>query len=76
VEQGWRLLEFAGPFAFDECGILAAVLAPLADARIGIFALSTFDTDWLLIKESDLRRAVEALIEAGHDLEGVETAGE
>jgi hypothetical protein len=69
VEPGWRLLEFAGPFAFDECGILSAVLVPLAEAHIGIFALSTFDTDWLLIKEGNLPRAVGALTAAGHDVE-------
>jgi hypothetical protein len=68
VETGWALLEFAGPFAFDETGILASVLVPLAEARIGIFALSTFDTDWLLLPAAHLEAALAALTAAGHQI--------
>lgn len=65
-ERGWRLLKFEGPFAFDETGILASVLAPLAAAGIGILATSTFDTDYLLVKSTQLKAAAAALTAAGH----------
>ena len=66
VDGGWRALKLHGPFAFDEVGILAALLAPLAEARIGIFAVSTFDTDYLLVKAEALATAQAVLAAAGH----------
>ncbi|MFN3703039.1 ACT domain-containing protein [Thermomonas sp.] len=66
VEGGWRVLRLHGPFAFDEVGILSALLAPLAAARIGIFAISTFDTDYLLVKAEALATAQAVLAAAGH----------
>ena len=66
VEGGWRALRLHGPFAFDEVGILSALLAPLAAARIGIFAISTFDTDYLLVKADALATAQAVLADAGH----------
>src|SRR5256885_7624966 len=60
-ERGFRLLRFEGPFAFCETGILASVVAPLADAKISVFAISTFDTDYLLIKQKDMDRAFKVL---------------
>jgi len=68
IEGDWSLLEIAGPFAFTECGILVSVLAPLAEAEIGIFAISTFDTDWLLVKTVNMERAVKTLRASGHDV--------
>ncbi|WP_028839957.1 ACT domain-containing protein [Thermomonas fusca] len=68
LDGGWRTLKLHGPFAFDEVGILAALLAPLAEAGIGIFAVSTFDTDYLLVKATDLPRAMATLRGAGHSL--------
>lgn len=65
-EAGWRLLKFAGPFDFTETGILASVLAPLAAARIGILATATFDTDYLLVKDTRLAEVRQALEAAGH----------
>ena len=70
-ERGWRLLKLRGPFAFTETGILAAVLAPLAAERIGILALSTFDTDYVLVKTAELDAAVRTLRDAGHTIERV-----
>jgi uncharacterized protein len=64
-ERGWRCLMLQGPFAFDQTGILLQVLQPLAEAKIGIFALSTFDTDYVLVKEHAFERAKQALIESG-----------
>jgi hypothetical protein len=66
LEAGWVSLKLQGPFAFTLTGILAAVLVPLADAGIGIFALSTFDTDYVLVKQHHLDGAVAALRAAGH----------
>lgn len=67
-EWGWRVLRLEGPFAFDQVGVLLAVLAPLAAAGVSIFALSTFDTDFLLVKETALAAARAALEGAGHAL--------
>jgi len=68
-ERGWRSLMLRGPFAFDLTGILAQVLQPLADADIGIFAVSTFDTDYVMVKQEHLRASLEALRAAGHAIE-------
>lgn len=64
AERGWRAFELAGPIPFDETGVLAGLAAPLAAAGIPAFALSTYDTDLLLVRERDLERALTAL--AGH----------
>ena len=65
-EAGWRLFKFQGPFAFTQTGILAAVLNPLAEAAVGILAVSTFDTDYVLVKDTNLSRARDVLVAAGH----------
>ncbi|HBM08589.1 ACT domain-containing protein [Pseudomonas sp. Choline-3u-10] len=70
VDSGWRVIKVQGPFAFDQTGVLAAFLVPLAAAAIGIFAVSTFDTDYILVKSMNLENAVEVLKEAGHRLLG------
>jgi hypothetical protein len=66
AERDWRCLMLQGPFPFELTGILLAVLAPLAEAGIGIFALSTFDTDYVLVKEAALESALDALRRSGH----------
>lgn len=66
VERGWAILALEGPFPFDLIGVLAAFLVPLAEAGVGIFALSTFDTDYVLVKRERLEAALEALSSAGH----------
>lgn len=68
VETGWRLLTVRGPFEFTLTGIMAALSGALAAAGVPLFALSTYDTDHLLVKDDDLARAVTALREAGHDV--------
>ena len=67
-EGGWRALQVAGPLDFALVGILAAIAAPLAEAGVSIFAVSTFDTDYVLVKESNLARAIDALRDAGHEV--------
>jgi uncharacterized protein len=65
-ESGWTCLQLVGPFAFTLTGILLAVLKPLAAAEIGIFAVSTFDTDYVMVKHERLADAIEALTSEGH----------
>lgn len=67
-DSGWACLKLVGPFAFDLTGILSSILNPLRDAEIGIFAISTFDTDYVLVKLEHLERAVVTLENAGHTI--------
>jgi uncharacterized protein len=69
AERGWRALEVEGPLDFDLIGILASLTAPLAAADVPVFALSTYDTDYLLVLGRDLGRALSALERAGHEVE-------
>ena len=66
--DGWRALKLLGPFAFSECGVLASVVTPLTAASISVLAICTFDTDYVLIQESDLSNAIGALEHAGHQV--------
>jgi hypothetical protein len=65
-EGNWRCLMVEGPLDFSLTGVLSALLAPLAAAGVSIFALSTFDTDYLLVRATQLDLALEALSAAGH----------
>jgi uncharacterized protein len=67
-DSGWACLKLIGPFAFDLTGILSSVLNPLRDAEIGIFAISTFDTDYVLVKLENLERTIVTLKNAGHTI--------
>ena len=66
--DGWRAFRVAGTLDFSLVGILAALSKTLADAGVGIFAISTFDTDYILTKADDFDRALAALRAAGHDV--------
>jgi len=68
IDAGWRCFRIMQSFDFSVPGILASVLDPLAKARIGIFATSTFSTDYVLVKEEDANHAVNALRAAGHEV--------
>jgi hypothetical protein len=70
-ERGWRVLRVAGTLDFNLVGVLAALLAPLAEAGVAVFVLSTFDTDYLLVKDDRLDAADDALRRAGHGVEPV-----
>ena len=65
-ETDWRILKIQGPLDFALTGILASVSKPLADARVSIFAISTYDTDYVMVKNENVERAVHALTAAGH----------
>jgi hypothetical protein len=67
-ERDYRAFRVRGPLPLDLIGILAAIANPLADAGLGIFAISTFDTDYVLVKSRDLAVAVAALEAAGHQV--------
>jgi hypothetical protein len=65
AERGWRAIQVQGPLEFSMIGVLASIAVPLARAGISIFVLSTFDTDFILVKEDALDRAASALTQAG-----------
>jgi hypothetical protein len=69
-ERDWRCLRIEGPLDFALVGVLVSLLSPLAEAGISIFAVSTFDTDYLLVRQPDLSRALEALRQNGHRITG------
>lgn len=57
VERDWRAFEVVGPLAFGLTGVVSGLTAPLAEAGIGVFVISTYDTDYLLVKAVDHVRA-------------------
>lgn len=65
-ERGWRGLKLAGPMDLTLTGVLASLAVPLAEAGIAIFVVSTFDTDYILVKEARLDDAIATLATAGH----------
>jgi hypothetical protein len=67
-ESPWTCFKLAGPFPFSLTGVLASFLSPLSERGIPIFAISTFDTDYVLVKEEDAATALETLQAAGHNL--------
>jgi len=66
AERGWRVIKLHGPFPFEQVGVLASFASPLAEHGVSIFALSTPDTDYILIKHAQLEEGLRALQEAGH----------
>lgn len=67
-ERDWRCLRVAGTMAFSVVGVLASLTAALAEGGISVFAISTFDTDYLLVKEETWDRAIDALVRYGHEV--------
>lgn len=67
-QPGWRALKVHGPFAFSEIGVISALAVPLADAKISLFVISTFDTDYLLVSSRDLAATIVVLKKAGHTI--------
>jgi uncharacterized protein len=67
-QPGWRVFKVHGPFVLSEIGVLSALAAPLAEAKISLFAVSTFDTDYLLVAVETLSAAIAALGRAGHTI--------
>jgi len=69
AEPGWRVLKVEGPLDFSLTGILAALAGALANAGVSLFAVSTYDTDYLLIREEDLETGIRALRDAGYEVQ-------
>jgi hypothetical protein len=69
AERGWCALELIGPLDFTLTGVVASLVSPLADDEVPIFVLSTFETDYLLVREADFPRAVASLRAAGHSID-------
>ena len=67
-DHSWVCLKLEGPFAFSEVGGLASFINPLAESGVPVFAISTFDTDYVLISEEFMGTALAALNRAGHQL--------
>jgi len=65
-DDGWRGFRIEGQLDFSLIGILSKISSALADEGIGIFAVSTYNTDYILVKEDDLKRALKALKKAGY----------
>ena len=61
VEPGWRAFALEGPIPFEQTGVIAGLTAPLAAAAIPVFVLSTFDTDYLLVREAHVERSRDVL---------------
>jgi hypothetical protein len=70
AERGWCAFEVADPLDFSLTGVVASLVTPLADEDIPLFVVSTFETDYLLVREHDLHRSVAALTSAGHSVDG------
>jgi uncharacterized protein len=66
AQDGWRCLQVIGPLDLGLTGVLASMVAPLAAAKLSVFAVSTYDTDYLLVREEALEAALETLRAAGH----------
>ena len=67
-EGGWTCLRFVGPFAFGATGIVLSVVRPLSLGALGVFVVSTFDGDHILVKSADMPAARQLLHQAGHVL--------
>lgn len=68
AETGWACMKLAGPIPLTESGVLAAFISPLVAQGIPLFAISTFYTDYVLVKNERLPAALAALERAGHEL--------
>jgi len=68
-DSGWVCFKVEGPLEFSQVGIMAGLSKALADAQVPLFALSTFDTDYILVKREQVRAASDALLSAGYSLE-------
>lgn len=67
-ERNWCLLKVDGPLGFSLTGILSSIAKPLADDGISIFSISTFDTDYILVKSDNISKAVSSLERVGHQV--------
>ncbi|MBI5565893.1 MAG: ACT domain-containing protein [Chloroflexi bacterium] len=69
TDRNWRALKIEGPLDLSLTGVLASIAVPLAEAKINLFAISTFDTDYVLVKAHRVAEAIGVLRSAGHRVE-------
>jgi hypothetical protein len=69
AEPGWRCLRVSGTLDFETVGVIAALSTVLAVAKISLFVVSTYNTDYLLVRQDDLSSAIAALVEDGHTVD-------
>ncbi|MDD8025344.1 MAG: ACT domain-containing protein [Acidobacteriota bacterium] len=67
-QRDFRVLRVQGTLDFSLTGVLDSMIGPLAAEAIAVFTISTYDTDYLLIRDDDLSRTVEILIRGGHNI--------
>ncbi len=66
--DGWRAIKVIGPLDFSLTGVLVSLAQPLAQHGVSIFAISTYDTDYILVRDDSLETAIAVLLDAGHTL--------
>jgi hypothetical protein len=66
ADRGWRCLKVAGPMPLDQTGVAAAFTRVLADAGVALFVISTYDTDYVLVRDAAIDDAVAAFRAAGY----------
>jgi hypothetical protein len=66
AEKDWRCLRVDGPLPLDEVGVLSSIIRPLADRSISVFVVSTYDTDYVMVKDKDLNQTIDVLTAHGH----------
>ena len=69
AESEWRILEVEGPLDFSMTGVVNCLTKPLTDSKISVFILSTYLTDYLLIRSKDIKTAIEVLRAQGHKID-------
>src|SRR5688572_17760361 len=69
AECGWRCLHLHGPIPFEVTGVIASLTKPLAEAKVSVSAIATYDTDYLLVKAEKLPAAIAALRSAAFDIQ-------
>ena len=74
-QDGWKALQVEGPLDFSLTGVLASLTEPLAKEGISVFAISTYDTDYLLVKEKQLEGAIQKLREEGYEINRIRSRG-
>ena len=67
-ETGWRCFKVEGPLDFSEIGIIFSLTRPLAENGVSVFVISTFETDYFMVKEKDLAKTLDALTAEGHEI--------
>ena len=68
-ENGWRCIGVQGVLDFSEIGIIFTITQPLAKNGVSVFVISTYDTDYFLVKEKELPKTIDALTAAGHRID-------